>query len=166
MNKYGKLRKPIVSYMISVIIIVLHTKFEASSLYSFWEIFDDFFLNGTSLERRRMKEQISQESPWSLTQLKSSLLHCILSLWLLRFIVPEKSLTKNSILVYIERKKNERIIEQISPETPLSLTQYKSSLHCIPGLKLLAFIIPEKSLTKIYHWPVWRERKMKEQMNK
>ena len=95
-----------------------------------------------------MKEQISRESPWSLTQLKSSLLHCRLSFWLLPFIVPEKSLTKNSILVYIERKKNERIIEQINRESLLSLTQYKSSsLHCIPGLRLLAFIIPEKSLT-------------------
>ena len=46
-------------------------------------------------------------------------------------------------------KKNERTNEQISRESPLSLTQYKSSLlHCIPSLRLLAFIVPEKSLTK------------------
>ena len=39
--------------------------------------------------------------------------------------------------------------EQISQESPLSLTRYKSSLlHCIPRLRLLAFIVPEKSLTK------------------
>ena len=54
MNKYGKLRKPIVSYMISVIIIVLHTKFVASSFHSFWEIFDEIsFYNGTSRERKK-----------------------------------------------------------------------------------------------------------------
>ena len=57
MNKYSKLRKPIVSYMISVIIMVLHTKFEASSFYSFWEIFDKFFfIMGLLWRERRMKE--------------------------------------------------------------------------------------------------------------
>ena len=41
----------------------------------------------------------------------------------------------------MERKKNERTNEQISRESPLSLTQYKSSLlHYIPSLRLLAFI--------------------------
>ena len=56
-------------------------------------------------------EQISQESPLSLTQYKSSLLHCIPSLRLLAVIVPEKSVTKNLTLVYIERRKNERTNE-------------------------------------------------------
>ena len=65
-----------------------------------------------------MKEQISRESSWSVTQLKY---HCILNLKFLPFIVPEKSLTKNSKLVYMERKKNDRIIEQISQESPSSL---------------------------------------------
>ena len=49
----------------------------------------------------------------------------------------------------MERRKNERLNEQISRESPLSLTRYKSSLlHCIPRLRLLAFIVSEKSLTK------------------
>ena len=99
----------------------------------------------------RTIEQISRESPLSLKRYKSSsLLHCIPSLRLLAFIVPEKSLTKNLTLAYIERRKNERTIEQISRESPLSLKRYKSSslLHCIPSLRLLAFIVPEKSLTK------------------
>ena len=96
-----------------------------------------------------MKEQISRESPLSLTRFYSSLLHCISSLKLLAFIVPVKSLTKNLTLAYIERRKNKRTNEQISQESPLSLTRYKSSLlHCIPSLRLLVFIIPEKSLTK------------------
>ena len=103
-------------------------------------------------ERRknvRKIEQISRESPLSLTRYKSSLLNCIPSLRLLAFIVPEKSLTKNLTLAYIERRKNDRTKEQISRECPLSLTRYKSSLlHCIPSLRLLAFIVPEKSLTK------------------
>ena len=104
------------------------------------------------MERRkneRTNEQISRESPLSLTRYYSSLLHCIPSLRLLAFIVPEKSLTKNLTLAYMERRKNERTNEQISRESPLSLTRYKSSLlHCIPSLRLLAFIVPEKSLTK------------------
>ena len=49
----------------------------------------------------------------------------------------------------MERRKNERTNEHICRESPLSLTQCKSSLlHCIPSLRLLAFIVPEKSLTK------------------
>ena len=96
-----------------------------------------------------MKEQKSQESPLSLMQYKSSLLHCIPSLRLLAFIVPEKSLTKNLTSAYMERRKKERLKEQISQESTLSLTGYKSSLlHCIPSLRLLAFIVPEKSLMK------------------
>ena len=104
------------------------------------------------MERRkneRLNEQISQESPLSLTRYKSLLLHCIPSLRLLAFIVPEKSLTKNLTLAYMERGKNGRLNEQISRESPLSLTRYKSSLlHCILSLRLLAFIVPEKSLTE------------------
>ena len=39
--------------------------------------------------------------------------------------------------------------EQISQESSVSLTRYKSSLlHCIPSFSPLAFIVPEKSLTK------------------
>ena len=39
--------------------------------------------------------------------------------------------------------------EQISRESPLPLIRYNSSLlHCIPSLRLLAFIVAEKSLTK------------------
>ena len=56
----------------------------------------------------KIKEQISQESPLSFTQYKSSLLHCIPSLRLLALIVPEKSLTNNLTLAYMERRKNER----------------------------------------------------------
>ena len=104
------------------------------------------------MERRnneRLNEQISGESPLSLTGYKSSLLHCIPRLRLLAFIVHEKSLTKNLTLAYTGRRKNERTNEQISQESPLSLTRYKSSLlHYIPSLRLLAFIVPEKSLTK------------------
>ena len=49
----------------------------------------------------------------------------------------------------MERKKNERTDEQISQESSLSLTQYKSpSVQSIPRLRVLAFIVPEKSLTK------------------
>ena len=62
-----------------------------------------------------MKEQINQESPLSLTQCKSSLLHCIPSLRLLAFIVPEKSLRKNLTLAYMERSKNERTNEPRKP---------------------------------------------------
>ena len=79
----------------------------------------------------------------------SSLLHCIPSLRFLAFIVPEKSVTKNLTLAYIGRRKNERTNKQISRESPLSLTRYKSSLlHGIPSLRLLAFILLQKSLTK------------------
>ena len=92
-------------------------------------------------------EQISQESPLSLTRYKSSSLQNIPSLRLLALIVPEKSLTKNLTLTYMERRKNERTNK---PRKPIvSYTRYKSSLlHCIPSLRLLAFIVPEKSLTK------------------
>ena len=56
---------------------------------------------------------------------------------------------KNLALAYMERRKNERSNEQISQESPLSLTQYKSLLlPCIPSLGLLAFIVSEKSLTE------------------
>ena len=48
----------------------------------------------------------------------------------------------------MERRWNERLNEQISQEIPLSLTRYKSSLlHCISSLILLAFLVPEKSVT-------------------
>ena len=69
------------------------------------------------MERKKNEgtdEQISQESPLSLTQYKSPSLQSIPSLRLLAFIVPEKSLTKNLTLTYMERKKNERTNEQIS----------------------------------------------------
>ena len=69
-------------------------------------------------KNERLNEQISQESPLSLTQYKSSLLHCIPSLRLLAFIVPEKSVTKNLTLVYIERRKNERTNEQNKRRKP------------------------------------------------
>ena len=89
-----------------------------------------------------MKGQISRESPLSLTRYNTSLLHCIPSLRLLASIVPEKSLTNNLTLAYIERRKNNRTNEQISRESPLSLTCYNSSLvHCISSLRLLAFIV-------------------------
>ena len=42
-EKTNKPRKSIVSYTIQVIITALHTKFEASSFYSSWEIFDEKF---------------------------------------------------------------------------------------------------------------------------
>ena len=47
-------------------------------------------------------------------------------------------------------KEDEGTDEQINQESPLSLTGYKSQSlpHCIPNLRLLAFIVPEKSLTK------------------
>ena len=99
-------------------------------------------------KNERTDEQISRESPLSLTGLKSSSLYDIPSLRLLAFIVPEKSLTKNLTMAYMETKKNERTEEQISRESPLSLTQYKSSLQSIPILRLLAFTVSEKSLTK------------------
>ena len=42
--------------------------------------------------------------------------------------------------------------EKISQESPLCLTLYKSSsLHSIPSLGLLAFIVSEKSLTMFYN---------------
>ena len=113
-----------------------------------------------------MKEQmkkISGESPLSLTPYRSSLMHRIPNLRFLALIVPEKSSMKNLTLAYMERRKNERTNEQISRESPLSLTQYKSSLlHCIPSLRPLAFIVPEKSLTKNLIRPLWRERRMKD----
>ena len=85
----------------------------------------------------------------SLTRLNSPLLHCIPYLRLPASIVTEKSLTKNLTLAYIERRKNKRTNEQISQESPLYFTPYKSSLlHCIPSLRLLAFIGSGKSLTK------------------
>ena len=48
-------RKPIVSYTMLFIIIALHTKFETSSFYSSWEIFDEKFnicLYGGKEERK------------------------------------------------------------------------------------------------------------------
>ena len=104
------------------------------------------------MERRkneRTNEQISQESPLSLTRYKSSLLHWIPNLRLLAFIVPEKSVTKNLTLAYMERRKNE-LNEQISRESTC-LLQDISHHYCIAylSLRLLAFIVPEKSLTKI-----------------
>ena len=69
-------------------------------------------------KNERLNEQISQESPLSLTQYKSSLLHCIPSLRLLAVIVPEKSVTKNLTLVYIERRKNERTNEKNKRRKP------------------------------------------------
>ena len=115
-------------------------------------------------KNERTIEQTSHESPMSLTQYKSSLLQCIPSLGLLASIVPEKSLMKNLTLVYRKNKKNERKDEQISQESPLSLTRYKSSLlHCIPSLRLLASIVPEKSLTKNLTLVIGKERRMKEE---
>ena len=113
-----------------------------------------------------MKEQISRESPLSFTRYISSLLHCIPSLRLLAFIVPEKSVAKNLTLAYKERKKKERTDEQISRESPLSHTGYKSSsLQSIPSLRLLAFIVPEKSLRKNLTL-VYMERRKNERTNK
>ena len=66
--------------------------------------------------------KMSRESPFSLTQCKSSLLHCIPSLRLLAFIVPEKSVTKNLTQAYMERRENKGTNEQIVLESPLSLT--------------------------------------------
>ena len=100
-------------------------------------------------KKKKTNEQISRESPLSLTRYKSSLQHCIPSLRLLAFIIPEKSVMKNLTLAYTERRMNERTNEQISQKSTLSLTRQKSTLlHCIPSLRLLAFIVPEKSLTK------------------
>ena len=49
----------------------------------------------------------------------------------------------------MEKRKNERLNEQISRESTLSLTRYNSPLlHCITSLRPLAFIVHEKSLTK------------------
>ena len=59
----------------------------------------------------------------------------------------------------MERKKNERTDEQISQESPLSFTLYKpSSLQSIPSLRLLAFIVPEKSVTKKINIGLYREK--------
>ena len=104
-----------------------------------------------------MKEQMNKQSEKA---------HCLLhdicqthfktipSLRLLAFIVLEKSLTKKLILTSMVRKEKWENNEQISRGSPLSLTQYKSSIfHCIPSLRLL-------------DWPIWKERRMKEQMNK
>ena len=126
----------------------MHTKFEASRMTS---------MEGKQNERT--DEQISQESPLILTWYKSNALKTKPSLRLLAFIVPENSLTKNFTLAYIGRRKNERTNERISQESPLSLTRYKSSLlHCIPNLRLLAFIVPEKSLTKIFNIGLYGEK--------
>ena len=97
----------------------------------------------------RLNEQISREKPLSLTQYKSSLLHCIPRLRLLAFIVPEKSLTKNLTLAYIERRKNETINEQLA-EKAHCLLHNKIHHYCIAYqvLRFLAFIVPERSLTK------------------
>ena len=117
-------------------------------------------------KNERTNEQISLESPLTLTRCKSSLLHFIPSLRILVFIVTENPLMKNLTLAYIVRKKNERIIEQISWASPLSLTQYKSSsLHCIPSLRFLAFIIPVKSLTRNLPLASEERGKMKEQIS-
>ena len=57
-------------------------------------------------------------------------------------------------------KKNEGTDEQISQESPLSLTQYKSpSLQSIPRLRLLAVIVPEKSLTEKFNIDLYGEKK-------
>ena len=75
------------------------------------------------MERRKNEktnEQICRESPLSLTRFKSSLL--IPSLRLLVFEVLEKSLMKNLTMAYIERMETERTNEQISRESPVSLT--------------------------------------------
>ena len=53
----------------------------------------------------------------SLTWYKSPSFQSIPSLRLPALIVPEKSLTKNLTLTYMERKKNERTNEQISSYT-------------------------------------------------
>ena len=69
------------------------------------------------MERKKNEgtdEQISRESPLSLTRYKSPSLQSIPSLSLLAVIVPEKSLTKNLTLTYLEKKKNERTNEQLS----------------------------------------------------
>ena len=126
-------------------------------------------LSLTYMERRkdeRTNKQISLECPLSLTRYKSSLLHFIPSLRHLAFIVPEKSFTKHITMAYMERKKNERTDKQINPESPLSLTQYKSSFfHCIPLLRFLAFIVSEKSLTK-HMTLAYMERRKNERTNK
>ena len=68
---------------------------------------------------------------------------------LLAFVVPEKSVTKNLTMAYIERTKIGRTHEQISRESPLSLSRHESSsLQGILSLRFLAFRVPEKSLTK------------------
>ena len=62
-------------------------------------------------KNERTDEQISQESPLSLTQYKSPSLQSIPRFRLVTVIVPEKSLTKNLTLTYVERKMNERTNE-------------------------------------------------------
>ena len=62
MNKYGKLRKPIVYYTISVIIIVLHTNLRLLA-FIVWEIFDDFFYNGTFMERKKNERTNKPRKP-------------------------------------------------------------------------------------------------------
>ena len=67
----------------------------------------------------------------------------------------------------MQRQKNERKDEQISRDSPLSLTRYKSPiLHCIPSLRLLAFVVPVKSLKKNNIGLLSREGRIGEQMNK
>ena len=67
----------------------------------------------------------------------------------------------------MERGKNERLNEQISRESPLSLIRYKSSLlHCIPSLRLLAFVVPGISYAEYLTLAYICRRKMKNQMNK
>ena len=57
-NKWtNKPRKPIVSYTIKVIITALHTKFEASSFYSSWEIFDEKFNIGLHRQKEKWKNK-------------------------------------------------------------------------------------------------------------
>ena len=57
--------------------------------------------------------------------------------------------------------------EQISQESRLSLTRYKSSLlNCIPSLRTLAFIVPEKSLREKFNIGLYGRKMENERTNK
>ena len=56
-ERTNKPRKPIVFYTIQFIITALHTKFEASSFYSSWEIFDEKFNIGLYGEKEEWKNK-------------------------------------------------------------------------------------------------------------
>ena len=122
---------PIVSYMIWVIITALHTKFEASSFYSSWEILDKKSNIGLYREKKEWKNTWTNKPRKSLTRCKSSLLLCIPSLQRLACIAFEKSLTK---IFYkgtsMERKENITRILTKSGRAPPQQTYIEWELCC------------------------------------